>query len=120
MSERTLRRRAQVADYVLAKTRTEITGAAFYLLIHGRRAKPPDPAGRVSRTLQGEPNLKFWVRPPRISPWMRSASVSSPVPRSCVTSAQWGAAPRALLGFRWSEPTLDAGIPDAAVSPPVR
>jgi hypothetical protein len=37
MSERTLRRHAHAARYVLVKTRTEIAGASFYLLIRGRR-----------------------------------------------------------------------------------
>jgi hypothetical protein len=37
MSERTLRRHAHAAGYVLAKTRTEIAGASLYLLIRGRR-----------------------------------------------------------------------------------
>ncbi|KWT67509.1 hypothetical protein APY04_1868 [Hyphomicrobium sulfonivorans] len=37
MTEKTLRRRAHAAGLVLAKTRTEIDGANFWLLIRGRR-----------------------------------------------------------------------------------
>ena len=37
MSEKTLRRRAHAAGMVLAKTRTEIDGTSFWLLIRGRR-----------------------------------------------------------------------------------
>lgn len=37
MSEKTLRRRAHAAGLTLAKTRTEIGGSSFWLLIRGRR-----------------------------------------------------------------------------------
>lgn len=37
MSEKTLRRRAHAAGMALAKTRTEIDGTNFWLLIRGKR-----------------------------------------------------------------------------------